>query len=181
VFCCCVPMVMPMQHVVAFRGNLGFAASHGAAMLSVLLGSAFLSRMLWGALADRVGGPQTLLCSSLAQLAALSGFLVTRNEAGLFLVSAAFGLGFAGLLPAYVITVRELYPVKEANWRVPTVLFAGFLGMAAGGWGAGALYDHFGYYRPAFGTGIVFNILNLMVLLWLLSRRRELGQRAVTV
>jgi MFS family permease len=76
----------------------------------------------------------------------------------LFVVSAAFGLGFSGLLPAYVIAIREYYPVKEANWRVPTIYFAGFLGMAAGGWGAGALFDHFGYYLPAFAVGIGFNI-----------------------
>jgi MFS family permease len=177
VFCCCVPMSMPMQHVVAFCGDLGFAPSHGAAMLSVLLGSAFLSRMLWGSLADRVGGLRTLLWSSLAQLIALSGFLVTRNEAVLFLVAAAFGLGLSGLLPAYVIAVREFYPANEANWRVPTVLFAGFLGMAAGGWGAGALYDHFAWYLPAFGTGVAFNIINLLVLLTLVLRQREFEHR----
>jgi MFS family permease len=172
-------MSMPMQHVVAFCGDLGFAPSHGAAMLSVLLGSAFLSRMLWGSLADRVGGLRTLLWSSLAQLMALSGILVTRNEAVLFLVSAAFGLGLSGLLPAYVIAVREFYPAKEADWRVPTVLFAGFLGMATGGWGAGALYDYFGHYLPAFGTGVAFNIVNLLVLLMLVLRQREFEQRPV--
>jgi MFS family permease len=177
VFCCCVPMAMPMQHVVAFCGDLGFGATEGAAMLSVLLGSAFLSRMLWGWLADRVGGLRTLLWSSLAQVTALSGFLLTRNEAALFVVAAAFGLGLSGLLPAYVIAVREFYPVKDANWRVPTVLFAGFLGMAAGGWGAGALYDRFGYYLPAFGIGAGLNIVNLVILLSLVLRQREIGQR----
>jgi MFS family permease len=172
VFCCCIPMVMPMVHVVAFCGDLGFAPQRGAAMLSVLLGSAFLSRQFWGWLADRVGGLQTLLWSSFAQGTALSGFLLTQDQVALFAVSSAFGLGLSGLLPAYVITVREFYPVSQANWRVPTVLFAGFLGMAAGGWGAGALYDHFGYYLPAFLTGIVFNLLNLLVLLFLVLRQR---------
>jgi MFS family permease len=179
VFCCCVPMSMPMQHVVAFCGDLGFGPSHGAVMLSVLLGCAFLSRMLWGSLADRVGGLPTVLWSSLARLTALSGFLVTRNEAVLFVVAAAFGLGLAGLLPAYVITVRQYYPAEQANWRVPTVLFAGFLGMAAGGWGAGALYDYFGYYLPAFGTGVAFNLVNLVVLLSLVLRQRGFDQRPV--
>jgi len=178
VFCCCIPMSIPMQHVVAFCGDLGFAPRHGAAMLSVLLGSAFLSRMGWGWLADRAGGLQTLLWSSLAQAVALSGFLATRNEVALFAVSAAFGLGFSGLLPAYVITVREYFPAREANWRVPTVLFAGFLGMAGGGWGAGLLFDHFGYYTPAFAAGIGFNLINLTVLLSLVSRQRASGTRS---
>jgi len=177
IFCCCVPMAMPSQHIVALCGDLGFAAQSGAAMLSVLLGTAFVARQLWGWVADRIGGLQTLLWSSLAQATALSGFMLTRDEAALFLVSAAFGLGFSGLLPAYVIAIREYYPVKEANWRVPTIYFAGFLGMAAGGWGAGALYDQFGYYLPAFAVGIGFNIVNLAILLALVFRQRSKGLR----
>ncbi len=172
VFCCCVPMNMPMQHIVAFCGDVGIASQRGAAMLSVLLGSAFLARQFWGWVADKVGGLQTLLWSSVAQAVALSGFLLTQDEAALFAISSAFGLGLSGLLPAYVIAVREHYPAKEANWRVPTVLFAGFLGMAAGGWGAGAMYDSFGFYLPAFAVGIGFNLLNLIVLLWLVVRQR---------
>jgi hypothetical protein len=38
----------------------------------------------------------------------------------LFTVSALFGLGFSGLVPAYVLTLRELYPARDARWRVPT-------------------------------------------------------------
>ena len=177
IFCCCVPMAMPSQHIVAFCGDLGFAPQSGAAMLSLLLGSAFVARQFWGWLADRVGGLQTLLWSSLAQATALTGFLLTQDEAALFVVSAAFGLGFSGLLPAYVLVIRKFYPVKEANWRVPAVYFAGFLGMAAGGWGAGVLYDYFGQYRPAFATGIGFNIINLLVLLLLVVRQHDKGLR----
>ncbi|MGH8429825.1 MAG: MFS transporter [Solimonas sp.] len=180
IFCCCVPMAMPAQHVVAFCGDLGFAPEHGAAMLSELLGSAFLSRQLWGWLADRIGGVRTLLWSSLAQATTLSGFLLTQNEAALFAISAAFGVAFSGLLPAYVIVIREFYPVKEANWRVPAIFLAGFLGMAAGGWGAGALYDHFGYYLPAFGVGIGVNVINLVIVLTLAMRQSDRGLSAAT-
>ena len=42
------------------------------------------------------------------------GFLFTQNEAGLFTVAAAFGLGFSGIIPAYVLAVRELFPASEA-------------------------------------------------------------------
>jgi MFS family permease len=173
VFTCCMPMAMPMQHVVAYCGDLGFASQYGAAMLSVLLASAFFARQFWGWLSDRIGGFQTLLWSSLAQATALTGFLLTRDMAALFAVSAAFGLGMAGLLPAYVIAIRECYPVEEANWRIPTVMFAGFLGMAGGGWAAGLFYDAYADYFPAFAAGIGFNLVNLVVLLFLVRRRLD--------
>ena len=180
VFCCCVPMAVPMQHIVAFCGDLGFASQYGAALLSVLLGSAFLARLFWGWLADRIGGVQTLLWSSLAQATALIGFLITRDQAALFAVSAAFGFGLSGLLPAYVIAIREYYSIEEANWRIPTVLFAGLLGMAAGGWGAGLLYDRFASYMSAFSIGMVFNALNLGVLFFLVLRQRGPRRFALT-
>src|SRR6185369_10266716 len=53
---CCVPMAMPQGHLVAFCSDLGISGSVGALMLSVLLGTAFLSRQIWGAISDRIGG-----------------------------------------------------------------------------------------------------------------------------
>lgn len=177
IFCCCVPMAMPMQHVVAYCGDLGFASQYGAAMLSVLLGTAFLARQFWGWLCDRIGGLQTLVLSSMAQITALTGFLLTQDGVALFFVSSAFGFGLAGLVPAYVIVVREYYPLEEANWRIPTVLFGGTMGMAAGGWGAGLLFDRFSSYLPAFGTGVAFNMLNFLILMFLFTRSRGLHTR----
>jgi MFS family permease len=169
---CCLPMAMPQGHLVAFCSDLGISRSMGALMLSVLLGTAFLSRQIWGAIADRIGGLATVLIGSCWQAAAMVAFLFTQNEAGLFMVAAAFGLGFSGIIPAYVLTVRELFPASEASWRIPTLLlFSGF-GMASGGWIAGLLYDHFGYYAPAFAVGIGANLLNLLLVGALITRQR---------
>jgi MFS family permease len=169
---CCIPMAMPQGHLVAFCSDLGIARSVGALMLSVLLGTAFLSRQIWGAISDRIGGIATVLIGSAWQCMAMIAFLLTQDEVGLFTVAAAFGLGFSGIIPAYVLALRELFPASEASWRIPTLLlFSGF-GMAAGGWIAGLLYDHFGYYAPAFAAGIGSNILNLMVVGLLVARQR---------
>jgi MFS family permease len=174
-FLCCVPMAMPQGHLVAFCGDLGIPASQGAAMLSVLLGCAFISRQFWGFLADRVGGPRTILAGSICQITAMIGFLLTRNEAGLFAVSAWFGLGFSGIIPAYVLAVRELFPAREASWRVPTVLLFSGSGMAFGGWLAGAIYDAAGFYGAAFAAGILFNVAHLMVIGTVVWRQHRVG------
>ena len=170
-FLCCVPMAMPAAHLVAFCTDLGIPAAHGAAMLSVLLGSAFVSRLFWGWLADRIGGLGTLLAGSACQALAIAAFTATQDEVGLFAISAAYGLGFSGIVPAYVLAVRELFPSAEASWRVPTLLFISMSGMAFGGWFAGALYDHFGFYAPAFAAGAVFNVANLAVIGFLVTRQ----------
>jgi MFS family permease len=170
-FLCCVPMAMPAAHLVAFCTDIGIPATHGAAMLSVLLGSAFVSRLFWGWLADRIGALGTLLAGSACQAVAIAAFTATQDETGLFAVSAAYGLGFSGIVPAYVLAVRELFPSAEASWRVPTLLFISMSGMAFGGWFAGALYDHFGFYAPAFAAGALFNVANLLIIGFLVSRQ----------
>jgi MFS family permease len=169
---CCIPMAMPQGHLVAFCSDLGIARSVGALMLSVLLGTAFVSRQLWGAISDRIGGLATVLIGSAWQAAAMTSFLLTQDTVGLFTVAAAFGLGFSGIIPAYVLALRELFPASEASWRIPTLLLFSGIGMASGGWLAGLLYDHFGYYAPAFAFGIGSNILNLIVVGLLVARRR---------
>ena len=178
IFLCCVPMSMPQSHLVAFCTDLGISKAHGAAMLSILLGTAFLSRQIWGLIADRIGGLQTTLLGSLVQAATMSAFLFTQDEVGLFTVSAAFGMGFSGMIPATVLAGRELFPPAEAAWRMPTLLLCSGCGMATGGWLAGILYDHFGYYGPAFATGIAINLLNLAIILALVGRQRLILARA---
>jgi MFS family permease len=170
-FLCCVTMSMPQGHLVALCTDYGISASMGALMLSVLLGAGVVSRQVWGFIADRVGGLLTALASSALQAVAMLGFMSTQDEVGLFTVSLAFGLGFSALIPAYVLLVRELFPLAEAHWRVPTLLFMSGTGMATGGWLAGYIYDLSGYYAPAFATGVAFNLANLAVLTLLLVRR----------
>ena len=43
-------------------------------------------------------------------------------------------------------------------------------GMAAGSWLAGWIYDHFGTYAAAFGAGVAFNLVNLALIGFLVSR-----------
>ena len=170
---CCIPMAMPQGHLVAFCSDLGISPSIGAMMLSVLLGTAFLSRQIWGAISDRIGGLATVLIGSAWQVAAMTALLFTQNEVGLFTVAAAFGLGFSGIIPAYVLALRELFPASEASWRIPTLLLFSGGGMALGGWFAGLLYDHFGYYAPAFAAGVGANLFNLILVGILVGRGRS--------
>ena len=50
--------------------------------------------------------------------------------------------------------------------------------MASGGWFAGLLYDHFGYYATAFAAGLIFNAVNLVLIGALVWRRCEPGRTA---
>jgi hypothetical protein len=74
-----------------------------------------------------------------------------------------------------VLAVRELFPAREASWRVPTVLLFSGSGMAFGGWLAGAIYDAAGFYGAAFAAGILFNVAHLMVIGTVVWRQHRVG------
>ncbi|HXF47498.1 MAG TPA: MFS transporter [Burkholderiaceae bacterium] len=169
---CCVAMSMPQVHIVAYCVDLGFGAARGAEMLSLMLAFGIVSRLASGAIADRVGGLKTLLLGSTLQGAALVLYLFSDGLTSLYVVSALFGLFQGGIVPSYAIIVREYFSPQEAGARVGTVLMATLAGMALGGWMSGAVFDLTGSYRAAFANGILWNLANVSIVLWLLRRPR---------
>jgi MFS family permease len=174
---CCVAMSMPQVHIVAYCGDLGYGAARGAEMLSLMLGAGIVSRLVSGAICDRIGGLRTLLLGSVLQGVALLLFLPFQGLASLYLISILFGLFQGGIVPAYAIIVREHFPAKEAGTRVGAVITCTLLGMALGGWMSGAIFDATGSYRAAFLNGIAWNALNVAIVV-LLLRRTLRGPRA---
>ncbi len=167
---CCVAMSMPQVHLVAYCGDLGYGPARGAQMLSVMLGCGIVSRLVFGAICDRIGGLRTLLAGSALQGLSLLLFLPFDGLVSLFLISALFGLFQGGIVPAYAIIVREFFPPREAGSRVGLVITATLFGMALGGWMSGAIFDVTGSYRAAFVNGILWNLVNVSIATWLLRR-----------
>jgi MFS family permease len=165
---CCVAMAMPQVHIVAYCGDLGFGAARGAEMLSLMLACGIVSRLASGLICDRIGGLRTLLLGSALQSVALLLFLPYDGLASLYVISALFGLFQGGIVPSYAIIVREHFPASEAGTRVGAVIMATMIGMALGGWLSGKIFDLTGSYHAAFINGIGWNLLNLLIVLFLL-------------
>jgi len=174
---CCVAMAMPQVHIVAYCGDLGYGVARGAEMLSLMLGFGIFSRIGSGFVADRIGGVATLVLGSALQGVALLLYLLFDGLASLYVVSALFGLFQGGIVPMYAIIVRQYFSPQEAGTRLGIVLMATLFGMALGGWMSGALFDVTGSYRAAFVNGLIWNLLNVSIALWLLMRAAS-GRRA---
>ena len=172
---CCVAMAMPQVHIVAYCGDLGFGAARGAEMLSLMLACGIASRLISGAICDRIGGVRTLLLGSFLQGVALLLFIPFNGLMSLYMVSALFGLFQGGIVPSYAIIVREHFPPAEAGARVGTVIMCTLFGMALGGWMSGKVFDLTGSYQAAFVNGALWNALNLSIALFLLWRVRRVG------
>src|SRR5256712_2644044 len=168
--CCCVAMSMPQVHLVAYCSDLGYGAARGAQMLSLMLACGIVSRLTFGFICDRIGGLRTLLLGAGLQCVAPLLFLPLDGPLSLYVVSALFGLFQGGIVPSYAIIVREYFPSREAGARVGAVITATLFGMALGGWMSGAIFDLTGSYKAAFVNGILFNVVNVSIALFLLRR-----------
>ncbi|WP_299601279.1 MFS transporter [uncultured Tateyamaria sp.] len=172
---CCVAMSMPQVHIVSYCVDLGYGPAVGAEMLALMLLGGVGSRLVSGLLADQLGGVKTLLLGSVLQCIALLLYLPSDALISLYVVSLIFGLSQGGIVPSYAVIVREYMPAREAGARVGFVMMATILGMALGGWMSGWVYDVTGSYQMAFWNGIAWNGLNIVIMLWLLSRSRSQG------
>ena len=167
---CCVAMAMPQVHIVAYCSDLGFGPARGAEMLSLMLGSGIVSRLISGMIADRIGGLRTLLLGAILQTIALAMFLPFDGLVSLYLLSVLFGLFQGGLVPSYALVVREHFAPRQAGTRVGIVLTSTMLGMALGGWMSGAIFDVTGSYHAAFVNGVAWNLVTVVIAALLLHR-----------
>jgi len=170
---CCIPMSIPMAHIVAHATDLGYSESRGAELLAVILLAASASSFFGiGFMADRYGGLRTLFVFSAIQAVMLALLAAMDTLVGLYIGAALFGLGYGGILPSYPIIVREYMPRLQTGRRTGIVLLFSGVGMAIGGWLAGYVYDTVGSYLPAFALGVGFNLVNLAIIGTLISKTK---------
>ena len=177
---CCAAMSVPIVHLVSHVTDQGYTLDQGARVLSVLFLAAFVSRLAFGMLADRIGPVRTLLIGSVSMAAMLLAFAFTTSYTGLFTAALLFGLGFSGIMPCYPLLIRLLFPVSEAGGRIAAQYMFAAGGMALGGWLGGVTFDLTGSYSPAFLVAFAFNALNFVMIGFLYTRQMRLELRPRT-
>ncbi|MSP66627.1 MAG: MFS transporter [Alphaproteobacteria bacterium] len=177
---CCVPMAIPLVHLVAHITDLGHSSARAAEVLSVILAVAFFSRLGVGLLADRIGGLRALAVASAVLAATVALFAFAQSLAAFYAIALVYGLGFGGVITCYPLIVRQLFPADQAGWRIGITYFTTTLGMAIGGWLGGLVFDLAGSYRAAFLMGFGFNLVNLVIAVGLGLRHGRVLRAAVT-
>jgi len=171
-FACCMAMSMPQVHIVAYCGDLGYGVAVGTRIIALMLGLGVVSRLASGVLADRIGAGPMLLAGSAMQALALLLYLAFDSLSSLWVISGLFGLFQGGIVPMYAVIIRQFLPPREAGARISLVMMATVLGMACGGLASGFIYDATQSYRLAFLHGFLWNVVNLVLVGWLIARPR---------
>jgi MFS family permease len=169
---CCVCMATPIMHVATYGADRGLGPRESAGLLAVMMVCGMAGRIGFGKLADRFGNLQAYLVASAGQTVLTALFPFAHTSAELYVLSAAFGLMFSGSMTSLILCAREYAPVGRTGLFIGIAMFAGWAGMALGGWQGGVFYDLCGSYDTSFSNGGWSGLANLMVLglLWWFSR-----------
>jgi len=172
-------MSVPMIHVPSLASDRGFAIEQAASVLTVLMLAGAVGRVVFGYIADRAGPLQAYILASLGQTAFVFWFVHASSLADFYLVAAGFGLCFGGVMTNVVLTVRSLVPTRIAGTSIAIAMFFAWLGMGAGGYFGGLLFDWSGNYAASFTCAAIAGFVNLAILISLFVRLRGARQAAL--
>jgi len=155
-------------HLVAYCGDLGYGVARGAEMLSLMLGFGFsaASRRVRCRPDRRRGDAAFGLDPAGRGVVALSSLRrpsLALRDLGLF---GLFQGGIVRCMPSSCANIFAAGSRHAARHRVDGDLAR----HGARRWMSGALFDFTGSYRAAFVNGLIWNLLNVSIALWLLMR-----------
>ena len=159
-----IPVFIPLVHLVSLARDLGHGPATGAWLVSALGAGAVAGRLTMGPISDRIGRKPALVFGTAAQAVAFLAYAEVASVHGLAAATLAFGYSYGA--------VSTLFPaaVADSFGRSAAGAIVGFLFMSAGSmaaWGplaAGAIYDAYGSYAPAFQLSAACNLVAALVI-----------------
>ena len=170
---CCMCMAVPIIHLVPLGIGLNLAPQTAASLLATVMVAGTLGRLFFGLLADRIGGLYAYLTASFVQTAMVFWFVQTEALFVLYVISAVFGFGFAGVMTSLLICAREAAPLRITGFATSVVATTAWIGMGVGGYQGGYFYDLTGDYTWSFSIAAVSGMINLAIVLSLIWYRRD--------
>jgi MFS family permease len=161
---CCNCMAIPIVHLVPLLTDQGKDPNVAASALLVLMLCGVAGRVMGGKLGDLIGALPAYMIMSLGQTVFVFGFPHLSGLPGIYLLAAAFGFTYSGVMSAILVCTRMMVGPGIAARAMGITSFFGWIGMGLGGFFGGYLFDTTGDYLSAFAFASVMGIINLAVL-----------------
>ncbi len=163
-FLCCLCMGIPVVHMANFIGMVCASPRLGVESLVMAMSCAAVGRVCYGFIADRIGPLRAYGLASLTQTGCVLLFPTLADSLSLLALSAIFGFGFGGDMTCFSLCVRRVVPANRFGAAMGAVMMMAWVGMAAGGYLGGLLFEMSQSYTASFllaGLAGVFNLAAL--------------------
>lgn len=156
-------------HLIPHITDLDFSDGEAAVALGLVGLSSFASRILVGAISDRIGRKLTAVICALIQVGNMLWLIWAHDLWMLYLFAIVFGFAFSGLVAAMSALIGDIFGLRSIG-SIVGMLDIGFgIGAAIGPFIGGLIFDVNGSYHSAF---VIFaSILLLQAFLITLVRQ----------
>ena len=167
-FFCCLCHSIPLVHIVGFAQTAGLSAFASAWVLSLMALSSVAGRIFWGMFADAHGPRFTLMLTLFAQGVLVLWLVNAQDPVIFFLYALLWGFGYGGVGTQYGIVAREVYGPRLFGPGYAGQSCFSMVGMAAGGFLGGYLFDlsqsYISAWLVSFGAGLISALLAIDLL-----------------
>jgi MFS family permease len=175
---CCTTMSVPLMHLVPLAQERGMTSSDAGSVLFLMLLVAIAGRAVFGQIADMIGALPTWILASGWQTLLVFGFTMITEQREFYIYAVIYGFGYAGVMTAVLVTVRNLAAPARCASSMGIVLAFGYMGHGLGGWQGGFFYDMTSAYTWTYANAAISGFINLAIvcaLWWTITRRGRLS------
>jgi MFS family permease len=178
-FMCCAAMATPLVHLVPLMIECGRSPGMAGGLFLTVMLAGTAGRILFGLMADRTGALAAYMLAGVLQTATLYSFVTVGAAVPLFVIGAVFGFGYAGVMTALNLAVREAVPSTSVGMYTAIVGLLAWAGMGTGGGIGGYFYDATGTYDLSFAIATAAGAANvtLLVILFFVTNQDLHGVR----
>ncbi|MCX7911464.1 MAG: MFS transporter [Dehalococcoidales bacterium] len=163
-------------HLVNHATDIGIDPLIAATFVSIIGLSSIGSRLVMGAITERIGIHRALLTMCLFLLGSFVLLLFIRSSWAFYLFAVLFGIPYGGEVTQIPLAISRYFGTRAMGTLMGLTLFITGLGGACGAWLAGKIFDLTDSYTWAFITGAIAAIGSAATV-WLLQRQDKKGQQ----
>lgn len=172
-FCFGFSLHTVMVHIVPYAIENGIPPETAAGLMAVAGGASVLSKLVVGAVSDRIGVRWSLAYNFILLMAALLWLQATGSLSALRAFAFAFGFAYGGIMALQSVLSADLFGLSSLGLILGSVTFIYTIGSAVGPLLSSYLFDVTRSYRIAFFICVLLDGAALAVILISLGRKRS--------
>ncbi len=163
------------QHFSGFATSIGWDTVMAGTLVSACSLGNMVLKLIYGALADKIGAKRSTL---IALLVCIMGFVIfltmQQTIMAMYIAAVCYGATLALTAVGAPIITKAIFGLKDYSRIFSRVTIATYLIGAIGMSGIAYIYDFFGSYNPAFMLGILLGGIATVILLAIFAMAKNL-------
>lgn len=163
-----------IQHMPAHFANIGISAAAASGIVSIIMLTVIVSKILLGIVNDRFGSLAAVTLAFILMAIGFAGFAMFKAYGTVIIFAVFYAVGLASTTVMAPLLTGQMFGQKDYSAIYAIIGAMGSLGLALGTPLIGVVYDKTGTYTPAFYICIIAIIITFALLSYALKASKKL-------